>query len=272
MISFDYHSHNWRCGHAVGELTDYIEQALALGMCAFGVSDHGPAYWLPGDHAQPRIQMALSQLPGYVAEAVALKARFAGQITVSVGLEADFIEGQEAALAALLAAHPFDHVLGSVHYVGGTNVFDASRWEREEPEAVFREYYHLVGVAARTGLFDILSHLTVIETYAPPIPDSLAAELYPKVAAEIAAAGCVVEVNTSAYRKCPQWNEPYPNRRMLQELIRCGVPLTFGSDCHQPSEVGFARDEVAMVLAELGVEGRAQPRRVFHSPILTVGG
>ncbi len=254
-IPFDYHSHHARCGHASGAMEDYVEIASLLGMKEFGVSDHGPAYWLPGDHPQPTTQMPLSGLAAYVAEAEACKRSFQGRIAVKVGLEADYIEGCEDDLRALLDSEPFDYVLGSVHYCYGVSVFDRARWRTatgDAAEAVYAEYYRLVALAARSGLFDILSHLTVVEAYGPPVSDALAARLYPLVADAVADGGCLVEVNTSGYRK-RGGDEPFPDRRMLRLLVARGVPLTFGADSHAPHEVGYARARVAELLADIGV-------------------
>jgi histidinol-phosphatase (PHP family) len=260
-MPFDFHSHHSRCGHAIGEMSDYIEAAIAQGMATFGVSDHGPAYWLPGDHAQPGTQMANSEVGNYVAEAHELKARFAGRITVLVGIEADYIEGRDDALRTILDAHPFDYALGSVHYALGGSIFNRTRWRYEDVTAIYRDYYRQVRLAAATGLFDILSHLTAVEAYAPPLSDELAAELYPPVADAVAKSGCAVEVNTSGYRKMGG-DEPFPNRRMLRLLIERGVPLTFGSDCHHPTEVGFGAARVSALLTELGVStAESQPFR-----------
>ncbi len=270
-IPFDYHSHNRRCGHAVGEIREYIERAQSLGMTEFGVSDHSPAYWLPGDHAQPGTQMALSWLPGYVEEAGQLKAEFAGRIGVRVGLEADFIEGYETELATLLDAHPFDYVLGSVHYALGRTIFRRDWHTLENPEAVFTEYYRLVAVAAQSGLFDILSHLTAVEAYSLPISEELAEALYPPVADAVAESGCVVEINTSGFRKMRAedggpGDEPFPNRRMLRLLIERRVPLTFGSDCHHPDEVGYGATDVYRLLRELGFDPiKTMPHRLDNS-------
>jgi histidinol-phosphatase (PHP family) len=268
-ISFDYHSHHRRCGHAAGEMADYIEAALALGLSDFGVSDHGPAYWLPGDHDQPGTQMAVSELPRYVAEAHDLKARYDGRIAVRVGVEADYIPGREDDLRALLDGQDFDYVLGSVHYARGRNVFDRSRWATEDAAETYADYYRQVIAAAGSGLFDILSHLTVVEAFGPPVPDELAARLYPPVADAVAAGRCAVEVNTSGYRKMGG-DEPFPNRRMLRLLIERGVPLTFGSDCHKPEEVGFGRDRALNLLAELGINtsGGPTPVTARRGPIL----
>ena len=276
-ISFDYHSHHARCGHAVGEMRDYIEAALALGMTTFGVSDHGPAYFLEGDHALPGTQMACSELPNYLNEARKLQAEYAGKIDVRVGLEADFIEGEEDTLGKLIAAHePLDYVLGSVHYAFGVSIFKRDRWDKgETAEEVYEEYYRLVALAAQSGLFDILSHLTAGEAYGPPIGDDLARILYPPVADAVKASGCVVEINTSGYRKMPPsvertGDEPFPNRQMLRLLIERGVPLTFGSDCHNPDQVGFSRDRAASLLQELGVDVSRGPQvfTVRRGPVL----
>ena len=203
--------------------------------------------------------MAMSALPGYVAEARELKERYADRITVRVGIEADFIEGREGDLADLLGAHPFEYVLGSVHWVGGMSIFYRDRWQNEDSAGTYAEYYRLLGQAARSGLFDILSHLTAVEAFGPPLPDALADALYPPVVTAIAESGCIVEVNTSGYRKTGV--VPFPNPRLLALLIGAGVPLTFGSDCHKPGEVGYARDQVQALLADLGVDLR-QPRAV----------
>ena len=251
-IAFDYHSHHIRCGHAVGQMSDYIDAAIACGMIEFGVSDHGPAYFRPGDHPLPGTQMARSELPHYVSDALALKQQYEGRIAVKLGVEADFIEGQEAELAEILQTHPFDYVLGSVHYALGASIFSRTRWETESAADVYTEYYRLIQRAAVSGLFDILSHLTAVEAYGPPLPDDLAEQLYPPVAQVIVESGCLVEINTSGYRKMGG-DDPFPNRRMLRHLISAGVPLTFGSDCHKPEEVGFGRERVLALLNEMGV-------------------
>lgn len=233
-------------------MVDYLEAARALGLEEMGVSDHCPAFFLEGDDPLPTTMMAKSELPGYVAEARALKARYAGQVAVKVGIEADFVEGWEEAYRDALAAHPFDYVLGSVHWVQGVNIFDRTRWERDDAEATYTEYYRLVAAAARSGLFDILSHLTAVEAYGPPLDPDLAARLYPPVVEAIVQAGVVVEVNTSGFRKM-NGADPFPNRAMLGLLVRAGVALTFGSDAHRPDEVGHAHERVENLLRNLGI-------------------
>jgi len=126
--AFDYHTHHRRCGHAQGEMANYIEAGIALGLREIGVSDHCPFLFLHGDHPQPGTAMAASELPNYVAQARQLQERFAGRIAVRVGIEADFVPGFEDVYREALAAHPLDYVLGSVHFVNGRHIFDRTRW------------------------------------------------------------------------------------------------------------------------------------------------
>jgi histidinol-phosphatase (PHP family) len=209
--------------------------------------------------------MAISDFPNYVAEARTVQESYKDRIAVRVGLEADYIEGREDDLRALLvaASQPLDYVLGSVHYARGRNIFERKRWEDEDAEETYADYYRLVACAARSGLFDILSHLTAVEAFGPPISEALAARLYPPAADAVAESGCLVEINTSGYRKMGG-DEPFPNRRMLRLLVDRGVPLTFGADSHTPSEVGFGRDRAASLLADLGVATKT-PVRVASS-------
>jgi len=268
--AFDYHTHHRRCGHAQGEMADYIEAGIALGLREIGVSDHCPFLFLPGDHPQPGTAMAASELPNYVAEARQLQERFAGRIAVRVGIEADFVPGFEDVYRETLAAHPLDYVLGSVHFVNGRHIFDRTRWADEDATATYTAYYNLVARAAASGMFDVMSHLTAVEAYGPPLPDALGDRLYPPVVEAVKASGCAVEVNTSGFRKMGD-DDPFPNRNLLALLVAAGVPLTFGSDAHRPGEVGHARDRVARLLAGLGLDMDAPPRplTVRRGPLLT---
>ena len=38
----NYHTHTYRCGHAVGTERDYVEAALKAGIRTLGFSDHTP--------------------------------------------------------------------------------------------------------------------------------------------------------------------------------------------------------------------------------------
>lgn len=41
-MKFDLHTHHFRCGHADGNIRDYIEAGIKAGLQAIGISDHTP--------------------------------------------------------------------------------------------------------------------------------------------------------------------------------------------------------------------------------------
>ena len=90
----DYHTHHARCGHATGTMVEYIEAALAGGLEEIGLSDHSPIYDRDDDpHPLPQTAMSQHELPAYIAEMAALRDRYAGRITVRLGVESDYLAG-----------------------------------------------------------------------------------------------------------------------------------------------------------------------------------
>jgi histidinol-phosphatase (PHP family) len=213
--------------------------------------------------------MACSAVPGYVAEVQMEQDHYAGRLDIRIGLEADWIPGRVDDLKQILGTHPFDYVLGSVHYILGRSIFARTRWDNENASEVYTAYYEELCRAAGSGLFDILSHLTAVEAYGPPIAPALAGSLYPMVADAIKDSGCVVELNTSGYRKRPHGDDPFPNHRLLAELVSRRVPLTFGSDCHAPHEVGYGAERILAALEHYGLYPTGTPFTVQRGPILT---
>lgn len=251
-IKIDYHSHNFRCGHAQGTIEDYIKAAIRSGLTEFGISDHSPAWFLDGNDPTPTNAMAKDELDGYVEEVLNLKAKYQGQIAVKLGLEVDYVESMEDFYRETLAAYPWDYLLGSVHMVAGSHVYEARRWDNKanpmqsDPLTVFTEYYRLVAKSAQSGLFDILAHTSAILAYAPrPFPAET--EYLQDVALEaIRDSGLAIEINTSGYRKMT--TDPFPTARMVGVAASFGIPITFGSDSHRPEQVAYNRPEVERLL------------------------
>ena len=248
----DYHVHTARCGHAGGAMRAYVEAALAAGLTEIAFTDHVPLYFLPGEDPEPSLAMTRAELPGYVEEVGSLRREFAGRIDVLLGLEADYAEGHEVALGEILAAHPWDVVLGSVHWVAGGWI-DApgsgARHEREGSAALWSEYYRLLGKAAASGFFDVLTHFDLPKKFGHRMPASVAAAERDAVAA--ARKACVaVEVSSAGLRKAV--GEEYPAPALLKSLVTAGVPVVLSSDAHAPAEVAWGRDRILAAAAAAG--------------------
>jgi len=180
--------------------------------------------------------MGLCDLVDYVADARELKARFPGYIML--GIEADYRPETVSEVGPLLAAYPFDYVIGSVHHLGAWGFDDPRQldeYDRRDIDDVWVEYFQLVGDAAESGLFTILGHLDLVKKFGYRPTRTLEGEL-DHLVERIAKSGVLVEINTSGLHRPVR--EAYPTPGILLRLRQAGVPITFGSDAHRPEEVG----------------------------------
>src|SRR5207245_1639812 len=127
-----------------------------------------------------------------------------------LGLEADYAEGREDELAAILAPYPWDVVLGSVHWVAGDWI-DAPgsgrRHEAEGSEHLWREYYRLLAEACASRLFDVITHFDLPKRFGHRMPPG-AADAEAAAVEAARAAGVAVEVSSAGLRKTI--GEEYP--------------------------------------------------------------
>jgi histidinol-phosphatase (PHP family) len=250
----DTHTHTLRCGHAAGRDEEFVEAAIAQGLGAIAVTDHLPFYWLPREKHDPTLAMAPEELPRYVDAVLALKVRYRGRIEVLLGIEADYVEGFEEQLEDELARYPFDVVLGSEHWLDGWWVDAAAsvaRYRGGQPEVdrIWARYARAVVAAARSGLFDVLTHLDLPKKFGFRSVEPFAGR-EDEVVAAVAASGCAVELS-SAGRRRPV-GEDYPASELLHRLVAIGVPLVLASDAHAPAEVGFAFRDLAAAATAAG--------------------
>lgn len=248
----DYHTHHARCGHAVGELEEYVQSAMKLGLKQIGLSDHMPLLHVDPKAYLPEMAMAMDELPRYVEECLRLKEKYEGQIDVRVGLEGDYIEGYEADIERIVQAYPWDYVIGSVHFLGEWDVTDYRQlagWDGKDVYEVYEQYYDAVQKAARTGFYDFIGHVDVIKRFGRK-PERDVAHLERETLDIIKEQGLAIELNASGLRTPAE--EMFPSRHMLQYCYEQGIPLTVGSDAHQPQRVGQFLDEAYAVLREIG--------------------
>jgi histidinol-phosphatase (PHP family) len=249
----DYHVHTSRCGHAGGATRDFVERALSLGLSEIAITDHIPLYFLPDAERDPSLAMREDQFEGYVQEVRSLQREYEGRIAVRLGLEADFAEGHETALARWLARADWDLVLGSVHWVSGDWIDapgSAARFEREGTGRLYGEYYRLLALAAKTGFFDILTHFDLPKKHGHR-PSAPLEEGEQEAVEAARRAGCAVEISSAGLRKPVA--EAYPEARPLTKLVSAGVPVTFSSDAHAPAEVGWGYDRTLALARQAGV-------------------
>jgi histidinol-phosphatase (PHP family) len=261
----DYHMHTPLCRHAVGDPPHYVAAAAAAGIAEICFTCHCP---MPDWFDQwPRMRRA--ELPEYLAivrAAQGEKVAGARGVRVLLGLEADYFPGTEEYVREMLAAHPFDFVLGSVH-IQNPNYQERLREAGAlDPAAKVEFYFQELAAAAATGLFDSIAHPDLVKLLVTFDPRDHEATIRAALRA-IRAAGACLEVNTSGRRR--PFAETYPSATILGWAVEEELPLTFGSDSHAPDQVGHAWGETRGELLALGVTHlhRFEGRRRIPLPL-----
>ena len=253
-----YHVHSrWSDGKT--GIAELVAAAAEAGLEEVGISDH---YVLAPAGQVVKWSMPLDRLGEYLADidaaAQAWKAEHpspAGSpdLIVRRGVEADFFPGQEKAVREALAGHALDYVIGSVHYVDGFPV-DESRpnWDRLSPaerEDVHRGYWVRIAGLARSGLYDIVGHIDLPKKFGYRAESDLSVEIGAALDA-VAAAGMVVEVNTSGWHTMAR--EAYPTSDILRECRKRGIPSQINADAHMPATLTRDFDQAAALIREAG--------------------
>ena len=251
-MTVDYHMHlrNSReeIAHDTWSVEPFVEAAGAAGVDEIGFTEHG--YYFTQLRTLCSVpyqtERCAYDLDSYV-EAI-VQAREHG-LPVKLGLEVDYVPGREDETRALLAPYPWDYLLGSVHWIDGLSVDGEPRLVDEiGVEDAWHRYFGELARAARSGLFDSLSHPDLVKIFGDRAP----AFDYAQIADAIAESGVAVEVSTAGLRK--PVSELYPHPDFLAACRERDVPVTTGSDAHSPDLVGRDFDHARELLRSAGYE------------------
>jgi len=244
----DYHMHTPLCRHAVGEPTELAAHAVRHGFTEIGFSDHNP---MPRDDWDDW-RMLRSDLDDYVAK-VELARREHPSLVIKLALEMDFIPGQEAWVRELAARHPWDYIIGAVHYVSESWDLDnpkrISEWKTRDPFEVWTAYFERLTMAAESGLFEIIAHADLCKKFCF-YPKEDCTPLFAKFMAAAKKNDVAMELNTAGLRK--DCKEIYPSPQIVRMAAEAGVPITFASDAHAPGEVGANFTEAIALARSVG--------------------
>ncbi len=250
----DYHTHSWRCGHAVGTMSEYVEAAIERGVGEIGLTDHVYLYYEPPESRNSEWAMPERQYPEHYREMIAVRDHFRDRIAVRVSVEADYVEGFEPQLREFLDVYEFDYVLGAVHFMDGWLIDapeNSGRYREESVAEIYRRYYLQMTKAVRTGLFDVMAHLDLPKKFGHAPESDVSAELN-ELLDTIEAKQTVVEVSTAGLRK--PIGEIYPSPAIIAEIAKRNIPIVLSSDAHAPTEIAADYEPTIRLLGDFGIE------------------
>ena len=243
----DYHLHTPLCHHAEGSPADYAKVAIERGLEEIGFSDHNP---MPTQFDDWR--MSIGDLPAYLDMVQAAREQYPA-LPIRVGLECDFIAGQETWIEHLAGKTDWDYLIGSVHYIAYGWAVDDPKWIgrfKDRPvDEIWTMYWKAYEQCIRSGLFDFVAHPDLVKKFGFRPEGDLRKYYEPSIAAA-AEKNVAIEINTAGLRK--PVNELYPSREFLEMAFAADIPLLINSDAHAPEEVGADFSSAVQLAKEVG--------------------
>jgi len=260
----DYHTHHELCRHATGRTVDYARSARAAGIQEFAATDHCPTdVGFGREH-----RMTLEEFSVYKRD-VEIARQEVPEVNVLFGIEADYYTKCEKFLTKFTDQHDFDIVLGSVHFrdYWATDKTKRGLSDGDDPLMVWSEYFDLIGRLAKTGLYDVVTHLDLPKRFGNSCDVAFIREHALPALDCIAKAGMAIEINTSGM--IHSIREMYPSLHVLTWAAERNIGLVFGSDAHSPDRVGDGFPQALELAREAGFKNarRYKQRKWTTYPI-----
>lgn len=232
-------------------------RALGEKLDLIGFSEHSPRPEGFNYRHEYREKLRL-HLNDYFSQVEKLRAAPAA-CRVLLGMEMDWLKGEEDFIRRACASHDFDYLIGSVHFLEHWGFDDgAEPWEnasQEECESRYKAYFLAWKDMLSSGLFQIAAHPDLIKIHSVDQfhiwldkPESLA--LVRECLLALRDAGMLMEISSAGLRK--PCREIYPCARIMAMAAELRLPVSFASDAHRPADMGHAFPRLASYARAFG--------------------
>lgn len=242
----NYHTHTYRCKHATGTEEDYVNRSIQGGLQIMGFSDHAPC-WFHSDY-YTRFRMPQDDLEAYCATVLALKERYANQIELHLGLEAEYFPVCFHEMMARLRDTPMEYLLLGQHFVG-SEIVEHDSFRATDREELLVRYCDQVIDAMQTGLFSYLAHPDLMHFVGE---DAVYRHHMARLCREAKSCGLPLEINMMGIRS----GKHYPDERFWEVAAQENCQVILGCDAHNAeTAVDPASEKIALdMIDRLGLD------------------
>ncbi len=230
MQKFNYHTHVYRCGHAVGTEEEMILAAIEAGFETIGISDHLPFKGWEDDYSR----MPMVQMKDYLNTLKILKKKYKNQINVRIGFESEYFDDQVDWLKKV--SKQVDYlVLGQHNYdFNSLDYFDDPYTSDEFIEKMADQ----ICAGLNSGLFHYVCHPDYFLLKGCDLTESHKASLR-RICECAKVNDAVIEINVkgTVYGKKMfdgVLSYHYPNTHLIKICSEVGCKVAFGYDAHSP--------------------------------------
>lgn len=274
----NFHTHSSFCdGKNTAE--EMVLAAIEKGFTILGFSSHciyplNPEFYTPEDNLW---HIPSSNINNYVQEIHRLKDKYACQIQIYLGFEADFFDSPLIGTAipdkSKYSEFSPDYLIGAVHFINTENGFfsvdNKTEFVKEALEKFYtrengqidakkavRDYFSAEREMLLKGNFDIIAHPDLIRIRNTVLHFFSEDESWYKdelraTAKVIASSGVIAEINTGAIAR-GNMDDTYPSQYFLELLHNYGVPVCINSDAHTTNNLDAAFDRAIALAKKTG--------------------
>lgn len=231
----DFHMHTEASEDSEAPVRSMCDAAVERGIGCIAITDHVEMT----DFYKNGYDIAAEESWSYAAEA---QAEYAGRLRIARGIELGQPRYDPVIAERVLAAHPYDFVLGSMHKLGDEVDYYYYDYAGRDVGEVMDRYFDALYDMVEWGGFHSMAHMTYPFRYLPadkrPADYSHWQERIDRVLRRLAEKGLALEINTSGLRN-PEMRSAHPDLPLVRRFKELGGELiTVGADAHSPQDVG----------------------------------
>lgn len=243
MIKADLHTHTLY-SHGKNTPLEMYMAARKKGLSVIGFSEHSPR---PAgfDYTHEYREQLSRFLPQYIQEVSALKKNASlNDCQALLGLEMDWLTGEDDFIQEAVSAYDYDYILGSVHFLGRWGFDDSSsNWDnasRETCENRYREYFYAWQDMLASGLFQIAAHPDLIKIFSVKefhawLQTPAARDIVASCLQTLKNSGMAMEISSAGLRK--PCREIYPCPQIMEMAANLNLRISLASDAHSTEDV-----------------------------------
>lgn len=233
----NYHTHTYRCKHAVGNVDDYVQAALRQKIEVLGISDHTP---FPNDERWLKVRMAYKELDEYLMEIDKAREKYKA-IKILKAFECEYLKDYHHFYKdVLIEQHKADYLILAGHEIDGTSPWNLTGMAKSLKEEL-KLYAEYLVKGMETGLFAFVAHPDVFGMFYLEWDDEAIA--VSKYIIEAAAHyNMPLEINGYGLRK-PEITTPqgirrmYPLHKFWELASNYDISILANSDAHRPEDI-----------------------------------
>lgn len=242
-LLFDGHIHTKLCNHASGEMEEYVQAAIAIGLEEMVFLEHMEE----GIRSPLKTWLNEQDFDIYFKEGKRLQEKYHDRISVKLGVEVGYNPHCKEALLERLARRKWDAIGLSYHFFSPSHNTPHINLLSRDPKHHKRAREFGIEKIFKTYLADLTEAVTIIpattlchlDAALRHLPEAdITTSFLPEITSllkTVKSRNLFLEINTSGidFRK-----DIFPTK-IIRDIARdLDIPFCLGSDAHKPSDVG----------------------------------